>query len=331
MTDRRPIGVLDSGLGGLSVAREIRALRPGEDLLYVADSAHCPYGDRSKAEIRALARAIAGQLIERGAKLIVVACNTISVASLDELRRTFPVPFVGIVPAVKPAAAATRVRRVGVLATPATFQTEVFADLVRTFAADVEVHCRTCPGWVELVERGETSGPEAERLVRQHVEPLLASAVDTLVLGCTHYPFLRSLVEAIAGPTVTVLDTGIPVARQVARVLTERDLANPRTAGGQFVCLTTAADADPVRRVATHLLGYAPDSVEPIRDLGVDAPPVAEHIGDMGVNAPPVADSFGDQPLPIGIKEARTRPDEESGQAVADRRGLIGGRGSPGV
>lgn len=260
----RPIGVLDSGMGGLSVAREIRHLWPGEDILYFADTAHCPYGSRSKDEIRVLAREIVRVLVERGAKLVVVACNTISVASLADLRQSFTIPFVGIVPAVKPAAAATRARRVGVLATPATFQTEIFDGLVSTFATDVEVHRQICPGWVELVEAGEVAGPTAEALVRERVEPLLAASVDTLVLGCTHYPFLRALVERVAGPAVTVLDTGKPVARQVGRVLASHQLANSRLAGGRFDCLTTSPDRERFERIATALLGFAVDSVETV-------------------------------------------------------------------
>lgn len=264
MATDQPIGVFDSGMGGLSVAREIRRLLGGEDILYLADTAHCPYGARSRDEIRALAHAVVYLLIDRGAKIVVVACNTVSVASLAELRESFPVPFVGIVPAVKPAAAATRVRRVGVLATPATIQGEVFAELVRTFAADVDVHCQVCPGWVEIVERGEVDGAEAERLVRTHVEPLLTRSIDTLVLGCTHYPFLRPLVERIVGPEVTILDTGLPVARQVGRVLDNHGLRNPRSAGGRFDCLTTATDEQAFRQVAELLLGFTPDSVEPV-------------------------------------------------------------------
>jgi glutamate racemase len=262
VTTDRPIGVFDSGMGGLSVAREIRRLLPGEDILYLADSAHCPYGARTRDQIRALAHAIVHILIDRGAKIIVVACNTVSVASLAELRKAYPVPFVGIVPAVKPAAAATRLRRVGVLATPATLQGEVFAELVRTFASDVDVHCQVCPGWVEVVERGEVHSAEAELLVRTHVEPLLHRSIDTLVLGCTHYPFLRPLIERVVGPDVTVLDAGVPVARQVGRVLDNHGLNSTRSIGGRFDCLTTATDDQAFRQVAELLLGFAPDSIE---------------------------------------------------------------------
>ena len=217
-----PIGIFDSGVGGLSVLNEIRRVLPDEHLVYFADTAHCPYGSRTPAELRDLTEGIATFLFAREAKLIVVACNTASVAALAHLRATFSRPFVGVVPAVKPAALASRVRRVAVLATPATFQGALFDDLVRDFAADVQIVRQVCPGLVEIVESGDTDGAEAERLLRQYLAPGLAEAVDAVVLGCTHFPHLRPLVERIVGPAIQVIDSGAAVARQVGRVL-ERD------------------------------------------------------------------------------------------------------------
>jgi len=248
-----PIGVFDSGLGGLSVLREVRRLLPDEDLIYFADSANCPYGTRPKAELRALAMRIVVFLVARRAKLIVVACNTASVAALPALRASFPVPFVGVVPAVKPAVALSRTHRVAVLATPATFQGEMFADLLRNFATGCEVIEQVCPGLVELVERGETDGPEVQRLLAKYLRPALEAKADTVVLGCTHYPFLRPVVESIVGPGVCVVDSGEAVARQVARVLDRDGLRRAALAGSQLVYYTSSSDlpraADAIARL----------------------------------------------------------------------------------
>jgi glutamate racemase len=254
LVDDRPVGVFDSGMGGLSILREIRRQLPGEHLLYYADTANCPYGAKSKLELQALATRIAGFLVERGAKLVVVACNTASVAALPVLRATFPVPFVGVVPAVKPAALASRAHRVAVLATPATFQGEMFDDLVRSFASDVQVVRQVCPGLVELVEQGAIDGPEARELLQRYLQPAVEAAVDTVVLGCTHYPFLRPLVEEIVGPGVRVIDSGEAVARQVGRVLDARGLR--RQGGPGQVTFYTSADApEALRPVFARLSG----------------------------------------------------------------------------
>lgn len=220
----RPIGVFDSGVGGLSVLQNIRRLLPAEDLLYVADSRYCPYGGRSDREIQERAARITGFLIEQGAKAIVVACNTASIAALDLLRASFDVPIVGMEPAVKPAAAATRSGIVGVMATGVTLAGRRFASLAERFARDVELITQPCPGLVEQVEAGEIDGERTEMLLRRYLEPLLDQGVDTIVLGCTHYPFLRGTITRIVGPDVTLIDTGAAVARQTVRVLQERSL-----------------------------------------------------------------------------------------------------------
>lgn len=218
--DRAPIGVFDSGVGGLSVLREIRALVPTSDLIYVADSGHCPYGTKSYAEIRARADAIADFLVERGAQAVVVACNTATAAAIDHLRsRIRSVPIVGMEPAIKPAAAATRSGVVGVLATGATLGGERFAGLAERFSDGIELLTQACPGLVEQVEAGDLDGPVTRDLLRRYAMPLLARRADTLVLGCTHYPFLRPALRDLCGPAITLIDTGAAVARQTARVL----------------------------------------------------------------------------------------------------------------
>jgi glutamate racemase len=215
----RPVGIFDSGLGGLSVVGPIRKLLPGESLLYVADSKHCPYGDKDEHFLRDRAAAIGDFLVDQGCKAIVVACNTASVASVGMMRERFKVPVVAVEPAVKPAAALTRSGVVGVLATRATLRSEQYAQLLARHAATLQVIGEACPGWVEAVERGELDSPATAAMVAERVDALLARGVDTLVLGCTHFPFLRPHVERAAGRAVTILDTGEPVARQLQRRL----------------------------------------------------------------------------------------------------------------
>ncbi len=220
------IGVFDSGVGGLSVWREIARQLPYEDTLYLADQFHVPYGDRSLAEVRAFSEAITRFLLNQGASIIVLACNTASAAALYHLRRVFPdTPFVGMEPAVKPAVERTRNGVVGVIATRATFQGELFASLLERYADDVEVLTQVCPGLVGAVETGALDTPKTEALLRTCLGPLMEREIDQLVLGCTHYPFLRPVIERVVGDGVAIIDPAPAVARQTGRVLTRRGLA----------------------------------------------------------------------------------------------------------
>lgn len=213
------IGFFDSGVGGTSVLMEVRRLLPTEPLLYLADQAHCPYGPRSITELRELSVANTRWLLDRRAALIVVACNTASAAALHWLRQQFPeVPFVGMVPAVKPAAQTTRSGVVGLLATPATLQGTLLHEVESAWAHHVRIEHQLCPGLVEQVEAGELDSPTTRALVEHSLEPLLVAGVDTIVLGCTHYPFLAPMIATLAGPDVTILDAGAAVARQVVRL-----------------------------------------------------------------------------------------------------------------
>ena len=217
------IGIFDSGLGGLSVWREVTCQLPQEDILYLADQAHMPYGSRQLAEVREFCEGIARFLLDQGAKIIVVACNSASAAALSHLRRTFPeFPFVGMEPAVKPATERTRTGVVGVIATRTTFQGELFASLLERYASDVQVLTQVCPGLVEAVEAGALDTPETDALLRECLAPLAAAGMDQLVLGCTHYPFLRSAITRIMGTDVAIIDPAPAVARQTARVLVQR-------------------------------------------------------------------------------------------------------------
>jgi glutamate racemase len=218
-TSDRPIGVFDSGVGGVSVLREIRRALPAEDLIYLADSAYTPYGDRPAAVITERSIAMV-QLLERHAvKAVVVACNTATGIAVDALRARFTMPIVAIEPAVKPAAARTRSGVVGVLATTQTLASERFSKLVEAHAAGVRVVTQPSPGLVERVETGELSTPATRSLVEQYVRPLLASGADTIVLGCTHYPFLSEVIQDVAGTDVTVIDPAVAVVRELRRRL----------------------------------------------------------------------------------------------------------------
>jgi glutamate racemase len=213
------IGVFDSGVGGLSVLVEIRRLLPSADLLYFADQGRAPYGVRSLEEVAALAGDVTCWLLERDADVITIACNTASAAALHQLRARHPgVPFVGMEPAVKPAALGTTSGIIGVLATAATFQGELFASVVQRHASGARVLTRACPAWVELVEKGKIDGPETRTQVEDCLTRLLADGADTLVLGCTHFSFLVPVIEDIVGPGVAVVDPAPAVARQVERV-----------------------------------------------------------------------------------------------------------------
>ncbi|GAC1038547.1 glutamate racemase [Pseudomonas sp. No.117] len=222
MADEAPIGVFDSGVGGLSVLAEIQRLLPAETLHYVADCGHIPYGEKTPAFIRERCQLIAARLHAQGAKALVVACNTATVAAVADLRERYPTwPIVGMEPAVKPAAAATRNGVVGVLATTGTLQSAKFAALLDRFALGAQVLTQPCPGLVEQVERGDLQGPETRRLLQGFLAPLLAAGCDTLILGCTHYPFLRPLLAELVPPEVILVDTGAAVARRLHSLLTQ--------------------------------------------------------------------------------------------------------------
>jgi glutamate racemase len=264
MGNRRPIGVLDSGVGGLSVLRHLRLLLPAEEMVYAADAAWCPYGPRPAREVRARARAVAGALVGRGAKLVVVACNSASTVALADLRRCWPdVPFVGMEPAVKPAANRSRTRAVGVLATATTAAGEALAALIARFGAGqgVDVHVAVPHGLVELVERGEGDSAAAAALLAPLIAAWRAAGVDVIVLGCTHFPFARGSIERLAGPGVTVVDPGPAVARQAARVLAGAGTLAPAGATGGTAYLTSgdpAAFALALRRLTRGGAAAAP-------------------------------------------------------------------------
>ncbi|MEN9385062.1 MAG: hypothetical protein RL323_2205 [Pseudomonadota bacterium] len=222
-----PVGVFDSGVGGLSVLREIRATLPQENLVYVADSGYAPYGDKTIDFIAARAQAIIGFLVNQGVKAVVVACNTVTGLVINHLRTCFPgLPIVAIEPAVKPAASATSTGVVGVLATRQTVNSPGLTRLIEQHGQNVRIVTQACPGWVELVEGADLNGPTTEEWVARFVRPLLEQNVDTLVLGCTHYPFLAPVIAKVAGPQVKLIDPAAAVARELRRRLEAADLLN---------------------------------------------------------------------------------------------------------
>jgi glutamate racemase len=241
MSDSSPIGIFDSGIGGLSVWREIARQLPHEDTIYFADQIHIPYGPRSLQNVRLFAETISRYLLDRGCKIVVVACNTASAAALKHLRATFPdVPFVGMEPAVKPAAETTHTGVVGVLATPATFQGELFASVVERFANGVRLINQVCPGLVEQIEAGELNSPATLTLLERCLASIRAANADTIVLGCTHYPFVIEAIRRLA-PGATVIDPAPAIARQVDRVLKERGLRCAADRLGQHRFVTSGA------------------------------------------------------------------------------------------
>ncbi len=223
------IGVMDSGVGGLSVLKHIHALLPDETLFYVADSLYAPYGNQSAEEIRSRCEKVADFLLEKNVKALVVACNTATAAAIDTLRNTYDLPIIGMEPAVKPAAAATKNGVVGVLATSGTLKSAQFAALLAHYGRDIQVVTQACVGLVECVERGELNVDSTYALVKKYCQPLLDAGADTIVLGCTHYPFIKPSIEKVLAQNnlagkVSLIDTGEAVARQLERRLIEQNL-----------------------------------------------------------------------------------------------------------
>ena len=247
-TSASPIGVFDSGVGGISVLKHIHTLLPNEDLMYVADSKFAPYGNKTPEFIQERAVWIADFLIAKGAKSLVVACNTATAAAVDLLRQKYHLPIIGMEPAVKPAAAASKTGVIGVLATSGTLKSAQFAALLDHYGQQVEVVTQACHGLVECVERGELDSTATQDLLASYVQPLIAAGADTIVLGCTHYPFVRPLIENLVGDDVVLIDTGAAVAKELKRRLEDARLLNAETQIGQvgFWSNSTHADAEDI-------------------------------------------------------------------------------------
>ena len=241
-----PIGIFDSGIGGLSVLRHVHTLLPNESLLYFADSGFAPYGEKPEAVIVERAVSIAAFLLTQNIKALVVACNTATAAAIAGLRSRYPeLPVVGVEPGLKPAASLTHSGTIGVLATASTLASEKFLKLQSQVAQDARVTflLQACNGLAHQIEKGELSSRETQQLVERYVTPLLAQQADTLVLGCTHYPFVEQLIRDVAGPEVKIVDTGEPVARQLQRLLEQRDLLRQLPATDRLMAFTTGSSS----------------------------------------------------------------------------------------
>ncbi len=247
------IGVFDSGLGGLSVWKELQSLLPEVPLIYYADQLHCPYGGRSEQEVINLSRHASLFLRNQGAELIVVACNTATAAAIQDLRRFFPYPFVGMEPAVKPAAAQSKTGAIGVLATGRTLISRNFQRIRQRYASQVKVMATAGIGLVEAVEQGLWDSPQTEALLRSYVEPMLEHGIDQLVLGCTHYPFLLHLLQKICSPECSIHNPARPVAQQTRRVWEGHSLGSTGSPHLESVFYTTG-DPKKMQEVSEQLI-----------------------------------------------------------------------------
>ena len=252
--NNQPIGVFDSGVGGISVLKHIHALLPHENLMYVADSKYAPYGSKTAEEIIQRCLILSDDLLQKNVKAIVVACNTATAAAIDTLRDTFDIPIIGMEPAVKPAAEASKNGVIGVLATVGTLKSAQFAALLESYGRNVKVVTQACVGLVECIERGELDAPETKALIRLYTAPLLAEGADTIVLGCTHYPFVKEVIQEIVGKGITLIDTGAAVAKQLKRQLEEKDLLSASQQKAE-VYFWTNSEVENAHKVTEKLWG----------------------------------------------------------------------------
>lgn len=265
-----PIGIFDSGVGGLTVARAVIDQLPAEQVVYVGDTANGPYGPLAIADIRRHALAIGDELVDQGVKALVIACNTASAACLADARERYPVPVVEVVlPAVRRAVAATRTGRIGVIGTRATIASGAYTDAFAA-ARDVSVTAVACPRFVDFVERGMTSGRQILGLAQSYLEPLQRARVDTVVLGCTHYPLLTGVLQIVLGPDVSLVSSADETAKDLVRVLMERDLvrdpAGPLPGPHRFLA---TGDPEPFRRLGRRFLG---PEIGTVSALGIPEP-----------------------------------------------------------
>ena len=274
----RPSGVFDSGVGGLTVARAIRDMLPNESMIYVGDTAHTPYGPRPIAEVRRYALEILDGLVAQGVKMLVIACNTASAAMLRDAHERYDLPVVEVIgPTVRSAISITRNQRVGLIGTQGTIQSRVYDDLF-SMRPDIELSSQACPRFVELVEAGQTSGPEVLEVAQQYLEPLVAQQIDTLVLGCTHYPFLRGAISQVVGRQVALVSSDVETAGEVYRVLTDRGLL--RAPNGREPTVryeATGEDTAGFVELARRMLGIGIDAVDHLQTGAIRLPNFTNH------------------------------------------------------
>lgn len=261
-TQNLPIGIFDSGVGGLTVARAIRDSMPNENLIYIGDTAHSPYGTKSIAEVRTFALRVLDRLVDQGVKMLVIACNTASAAVLRDARERYDVPVIEVIqPAVRAALAATRNNRIGVIGTTATITSQAYNDAFAT-ASHVELFTAAAPRFVELVEAGQTSGPDVLRIAREYLQPLIDVDIDTLVLGCTHYPFLRGAISYVMGDGVRLVSSDNETAKDVYRQLVNLGLERTESAPPSYHYEATGENTAEFIRLSQLFLGPRVVSVD---------------------------------------------------------------------
>lgn len=268
-----PIGVFDSGMGGLTVARAIRAQLPHESILYVGDTAHAPYGPRPIAQIREFSLQIMDELVAQGVKMLVIACNSATAAVLADARERYAVPVIEVIaPAVRSAVRATRTGKIGVIGTEATVNARAYHDAFAA-AVDITLVATACPKFVEFVERGDTTSDELVAVAREYLEPMITAGVDTLVLGCTHYPLLQGVISYVMGPDVALVSSDVETAKDVYRVLADREMLNPGDEPSWYHYKATGVgDDNAFLELAHRILGGDVTSVEQYRTGAIDVP-----------------------------------------------------------
>lgn len=272
-----PIGIFDSGVGGLTVARAVRDQLPRESILYVGDTAHSPYGPKPIADVRRYSLEVLDFLVEQGVKLLVIACNTASSAMLRDARERYDVPVVEVIqPAVRRAVAATKSGRVGVIGTEGTINSRAYEDAFAA-APDLELSSQACPRFVEFVEAGVTSGAELLDVAADYLQPLREARVDTLVLGCTHYPFLKGAISYVMGEGVTLVSSDTETANDVYRVLVGEGLERTVPGAPSIRYEATGEDADGFLRLAHRLMGQEVATVDLVRTGTLDLGAIAAH------------------------------------------------------
>lgn len=270
-----PIGIFDSGVGGLSVARSIRDQLPRESITYIGDTAHTPYGPRPLAEVRQYSLEILDTLVSQGVKMLVIACNTASAAMLRDARERYSIPVVEVIqPAVRTAVSTTRNNRVGVIGTQATIMSRAYNDAFAA-APHLDLFTRACPRFVEFVEAGVTSGRELLEVAEEYLAPLRAERVDTLVLGCTHYPFLKGAISYVMGEGVTLVSSDTETATDVYRVLENLDLHRTSVERPTYRYEATGESAEEFLRLADQMLGQQVHSVELVETGVITLPSLA--------------------------------------------------------
>ena len=259
MASSRPIGVFDSGMGGISVFQELLKILPNESFIYFADSANCPYGSKPQSRIIELSSRITDFLVSKDCKTIVVACNTATAGAIDWLREHNEIPFIGMEPAIKPAALNSQTKSIGVLATAGTFKGRLYIETSRKYASDVNVCYQVGEGLVELVEQGNVNSKEAEKLLLKYIDPMLDCNIDQLVLGCTHYPFFKPLLKKILPNNIEIVDPAPAVAKQTERILIEKNLMNTDNKDSVFYQFYSSGNID--------ILKYLVESIDCNIDL----------------------------------------------------------------